>query len=297
MKHTKYKIGVVTNLLGPSMLELKQTADKYGVVFDQISFSAIPLENFRNSELVKKISSYDVVYYRTGMQGSVISELADFLSKKNIPCINCNRKHPFLHKKIQQALIADRYNIPQPKSFRMTNLSYESIVPVLGQIFIIKPDNGSKGNEVTLIKSATDLETFIKQKKKDSYLCQEYIADAMEYRVYVVGGNSVATYKKVRGAGDFRANLHVGGSMQNTEPHLEVKLARFSENIARKFSVDICGVDLLVKDGKIFFLELNLQPGWESLTKLTGANLCQITVQFILNQAHQNKPWFKRIFN
>ncbi len=295
MRHTKYRIGVLTNLLGPSMNDLMAMADKNGVVFEQISYPAIPLAGFHSSELIRHICSYDIVYYRTGMQGSVITELAKILEEKNIPCINGTLTHPFIHKKIRQALIADRYNILQPKSFVMNSLNYEDISSVLGPSFVVKPDIGSKGIDVTLINSKTELDTFITTKTKKVYLCQEYLDNAEEYRVYVVGQKGVATYKKISHGSDFRANLHAGGSMEETEVKMNKPLIKFGEEIAQHFGVDICGIDILVKNDQLYFLELNLQPGWENLEEITGTNLCRETIQYTLDRAHKSKPWYKRL--
>lgn len=294
MKHTHYTIGVLTNVTGQSMQDLQKTASENGVVFEQITFPSIPLTDFTKSELVKKISSYDVVYYRTGMLGPVIDELSHVLDSKNIPYVNGVSRHSYLHQKIRQALIADRYTIPQPKSFIVSNYKYKNVASVLGPTFVIKPDDGSKGNEVALIKSEEELTDFKNRKKKDRHLYQEYIENAEEYRVYTVGGKGIATYKKVLGDEDFRANMHVGASMTSTEPERTGQLLEFGGYVSRCFGADISGVDILIKDGKCLFLELNWQPGWAQLDTLTGTDFCEETIQYLLKKAHQNKSFWRK---
>ena len=294
MKHTKYKIGVLTNVTGQSMQDLGGAAKKHEVDFEQIRFPSIPLSDLRNSDLIKQMSKYDVIYYRTGMRGAVVDEVAAILKDMKIPCVNCVAKHPFIHSKIRQALTADRYGIPQPKSFYVANFSYENAKAALGETFVIKANDGSKGDQMALIHSAEELLEFKKQKTKETYLYQEYIDNAEEYRVYTIGKRGVAVYKKTRGDSDFRANLHVGGGMTKAEPEMVDKLMAFGGRVADCFGADFSGVDVLMKDGQPLFLELNLQPGWESLDELTGISYCEEVIQYLLERAHKGRPFWKR---
>jgi len=295
MKHTKYKIGVVTNVSGPSMQCLKKVALKYNVTFEQIRFTTLPLSNFSKSPLLDVISSYDIVYYRTGMKGPIVNELSFVLNKKNIPCVNCVSNHPYIHQKIRQALVANRYNIPQPKSLNAPDFNYDTISKELGSTFVVKPDDGSQGNEVSLITSEKELSDFEKNKTKAKYIFQEYIQGADEYRVYTIGGKGIVSYKKIGSKTDFRANLHVGGTITETEPEWGNELLKFGGFISRCFGADLAGVDILKKEGKLYFLELNLQPGWEQLEKLTNFDLGYLTLEYLLLQAHKKQPWYRRL--
>lgn len=294
MKHTHYKIGVVTNMQGQSMRDLHRTADEYGVVFDQISFPHVLLSSFHSSALLEQICTYDVVYYRTGMQGPLVAELAFILDARGIPMVNGGPKHIYQHQKIRQTLLADRYRIPQPKTVYVRDFNYELIAEQLGPTFVVKPDEGSKGAGVALIHNSDELNQYKDETTKKRHLYQEFISDSDEYRVYTVGGRGIATYKKTRGENDFRANLHAGGGVVTAEPDRIEKLLAFGGYISRSFGADISGVDILVRGDEYLFLELNWQPGWEQLDELTGVDFCKATLQHLLDRAHAGRPWWRR---
>ncbi len=290
MEHTEYKIAVVTNSEGKQSLnDLKRTATRHGVVFKQIKFPFLQLHDFENSELIKRLCEYDIVYYRTGMRDTVIDELALILKKKGIPLVNGSQTHPGVHKKIQQALIAGRHGIPHPKSYLIDKFNYNVASGLLGQTFVAKPDIGAHGTDVSLISNAEELAEVEKNRSKDKYIFQELITDADEYRVYTVGNRGIASYKKNPAQHDFRANLHAGGKISKTEPERVNQLLEFGAQVATCFGADISGVDVLYKDGKCLLLELNWQPGWEQLDEVTGTNFSEATIQHILNLAHQYK--------
>lgn len=289
MEHTQYKIAVVTNATGQSMTDLKQTAEKNNVVFDQITFPYISLNEFENSDFINKLRDYDIVYYRTGMRDTTIDELAWVLKEKGIPLVNGSQTHPGIHKKIQQALIAGRCNIPHPRSYLVDKFNYEVASSLLGKKFVVKPDVGAHGTEVCIVTSAEELEEVKKNRVKDKYVFQELIENADEYRVYTVGNRGIASYKKISNEADFRANLHAGGGIEETEPERVQQLLAFGGYVAGCFGADISGIDVLMKNGECMLLELNWQPGWEQLDEMSGTNFSEETIQHILNKAHQYK--------
>lgn len=297
MIYANYKIGAITNSCGPSIIALKKTAEKFEVSFETVPYEYIPLTGFATSEYIKSLLKFDVVYYRTGFRDTAIYELFELLQKNNIAVINAGTKFPSSHRKIKQALIADRYNITHPKSIYLRDFDYSTAARLLGDTFVVKPDYGSKGDEVNIISSQAELDTFSLTKKKEHYIYQQLIKDSSEYRVYTIDGIGVASYKKVRGVGEFRANLHTGGSMEPTEPTLKKDLLAFGAHVSRCFGADIAGVDILYKDGEFIFLELNWQPGWESLDELTGTDFSKNTIQYLLARAHKAQPWWKRLLD
>lgn len=289
MNHTTYKVGVLTNSDSISLQELHQLATETGVVFEDIGFDYIPLSNLKDSDVMRKISSYDVIYYRTGMRETTLQEVARLTHEYNIPIVNASYYTHLSHKKIQQALIASQNHINQPKSLVITTVDYETIKAQLGSTFVAKPDIGSKGKRVELISSQAELETYMKGRIKSNYLFQEQILDAVEYRVYIINEQVVASYKKQAGANDFRANLHAGGSLSKTEDAMLPLLQTFGNSIGKAFQVEIGAADVLVKDGICLFLELNHQPGWRQLEDISGVDFAKLTLQYLLDRAHAEK--------
>lgn len=287
MHHTEYKIGVITNMNGPSMQDMQKVAKENGVIFETISTDHIPLTGFTSSSLVEKICQYDIIYYRTGMRDICLRHLGELLTEKNIPFVNFNISYVGLHNKIQQILHADTNNIPHPKSIYTKYFDHDIIAKYLGVPYVVKPNYGSKGNEVALISSADELAHYEETKTKTHQMFQEFIPDAVEYRVYTVGDKGVAAYKKTGGDG-FRKNLHQGGSMEAVESDILEQLLHAGSWYANVFDAELSGVDILYKDSVFYFLELNLQPGWEGLERLSGVKYSEETLKYILQKAYRH---------
>ncbi len=289
--HNPPRIGVITNVTsGQSYRELKKSAENLGVVFEQIPVPYLDLSSFTTSELVRTALTYDAVYYRTGLRDTALDHLTSILGAANIPFINGSR-HAGSHRKVQQALIAELRGIPQPKSISMTKPSYRVLAERLGASFVAKPDYASHGNDVQMIHTEAELSNLHDNTSRDRFIFQELIADADEYRIYMLGNQYIASYKKVPASDDFRANLHAGGSMIPTEPERVSLLARFGTEVAEAFHADIAGLDVFVKDNQCIFLELNWQPGWENLDAITGTKFSNETINYILDliQKHNAK--------
>lgn len=288
IRNKKYRIAVITNSTDkPSISDLIRLAKEYELTFEVVNFPYLEITNFESSSFVKKLLTFDVVYYRTGLRGTFLPHLVKILNEANIPIINGDLEQKNLQRKIQQAFWCGQFDIAHPKSIVAFKTSYEDIAKELGPVFVVKPDLGSKGENINLIKNQKDFEIANKKQTLSNRLIyQELISEAEEYRVYTLGPTAVASYKKIPGADDFRANLHVGGSVASIAPEVEPLINSFAANVAAKLKIDISGIDILVKDGKCYLLETNQQPGWENLSQLTGVNLCKLTLQFILDTAH-----------
>lgn len=279
------RIGVITNITtGQSYQDLKLSAQNLGVAFEQIPVPFIELSNFATSEFVKTALTYDIVYYRTGLRDTALDHLTNILKTAHIPLIN-GSEHAGSHRKIQQSLIAGAHDLRQPKSLSMTKPDYDTIASQLGSTFVAKPDFASHGSDVKLVSSQTDLLELKKSTNRDRFIFQELIENATEYRVYTLGANYVASYKKIPSSGDFRANLHAGGLMTHTEPELVPLLSDFSTKVSKAFQADIAGLDIFIKDNTCIFLELNWQPGWENLDAITGTKFSNESIKYMIDVA------------
>ncbi|MFM2424450.1 MAG: hypothetical protein RLZZ70_841 [Candidatus Parcubacteria bacterium] len=283
------RIGVITsNTNSQSFRDLKCSATNMQVQFEQIAVPYLELSSFGESSFVANALSYDAVYYRTGLRDTALDHLTQILDTANIPLIN-GSKHAGSHRKVQQALIADLHGVPQPKSISATKPRYDILAAILGPRFVAKPDFSAHGTDVQIINSSEALTHLHKNTKRDRFIYQELIEGADEYRVYMLGNEYIASYKKIPSSADFRANLHAGGSMTATEPDRVELLSDFGRKVAIAFESDIAGLDVFIKDGQCIFLELNWQPGWENLDAITGTKFSNETIQYITNMAHQYK--------
>ena len=120
-------------------------------------------------------------------------------------------------------------------------------------------------------------------------MVQEYIKEAggADIRCLVVGGKVVAAMKRQALPGEFRSNLHRGGSaslvkITPTERATAVQAARI-------LGLNVAGVDLLRSDRGPLVMEVNSSPGLEGIESATGKDVANLIIEFIEENAKPNK--------
>jgi SSU ribosomal protein S6P modification protein len=95
----------------------------------------------------------------------------------------------------------------------------------------------------------------------------------------VVDGQVVGAMKRQGKEGEFRSNLHRGGSASiiklNTD---ELKLAM---NAAKVLKLPVCGVDILQSERGPLLLEVNSTPGLEGIETATHKNIARAIISFV----------------
>ena len=120
-------------------------------------------------------------------------------------------------------------------------------------------------------------------------LIQEYVKEAHgeDIRCLVVGGKVVAAMKRTGKEGDFRSNLHQGGSA------VPVKISpserQTAVSAAKIMGLNVCGVDLLRSAHGPVVMEVNSSPGLEGVEKATGIDVAGKIIKFIEDNAKPNK--------
>ncbi|VAW02602.1 hypothetical protein sometimes fused to ribosomal protein S6 glutaminyl transferase / Ribosomal protein S6--L-glutamate ligase, partial [hydrothermal vent metagenome] len=108
---------------------------------------------------------------------------------------------------------------------------------------------------------------------KANFLVQDFVKEAagVDIRCLVIGGKVVAAMKRTGAEGDFRSNLHRGGSATS------VRITRIERQTAlraaKAFDLNMAGVDLLRSETGPKVLEVNSSPGFEGIEKSTGKNI------------------------
>ncbi len=148
---------------------------------------------------------------------------------------------------------------------------------------IIKILEATHGNGVILAESYVNALSTIEALKTAGvkFLLQEYIAESKgsDIRIIVVDGKVVAAMKRECRDGDFRSNLHRGGTSEN------ITLSFEEENIAlraaKALRLGVCGVDILQSNKGPLVLEVNSTPGLEEIEKTTGKNISGSIISYI----------------
>jgi ribosomal protein S6--L-glutamate ligase len=160
-----------------------------------------------------------------------------------------------------------------------------------GTPLVVKLIEGTQGVGVILAETKKAAEAVIEAfRGLDAHiLVQEYIKEAAssDVRCFVVGGRIVATMKRQAAAGDFRSNLHRGGSAAKVKISPEERST--AVKAARTMGLNIAGVDLLRSNHGPVVIEVNSSPGLEGIEKSTGVDVAGKIIEFIEKNAKQGK--------
>lgn len=112
-------------------------------------------------------------------------------------------------------------------------------------------------------------------------LVQEYIEEAggADIRALVVGGEVVGAMKRQGAEGDFRSNLHQGGSATAYKLNRKEKATALAA--AKAMGLDVCGVDMIPSDRGPLVMEVNSSPGLEGIEKATGIDVAGKIIDYI----------------
>jgi ribosomal protein S6--L-glutamate ligase len=114
-----------------------------------------------------------------------------------------------------------------------------------------------------------------------NFLVQEFIEEAKgaDLRCFVVGGSVVAAMRRQAPKGDFRSNLHRGGSAKAVQPS-EAEQA-VAVRAAAVLGLGVAGVDLIRSRRGPLVLEVNSSPGLEGIEQATGVDIAGRIVDFV----------------
>ncbi len=148
---------------------------------------------------------------------------------------------------------------------------------------IVKLLESTQGKGVVLAETKKAAESVIDAFRglKANFLVQDFVKEAAgeDIRCLVVGGKVVASMKRTGAEGDFRSNLHRGGSAKSvriTKTERETAL-----KAAKVFGLNLAGVDLLRSEAGPKVLEVNSSPGLEGIETASGKNIAGLLYETI----------------
>lgn len=177
-----------------------------------------------------------------------------------------------------------KHQIPMPRTIFASYYDFEEQLNTFkGKPIIIKLLEGTHGEGVILTESPQNalatVETLNAAGVK--FLMQEYIEEVKgsDVRAIVVDGVVVAAMKRKSKAGDFRSNLHRGGSSEIIE--LSTAEEKLAIKAAKAMGLGFCGVDILQSKNGPLVLEINSTPGLEGIENTSGKNVSKSVIGYI----------------
>lgn len=182
-----------------------------------------------------------------------------------------------------QILAAAGIDVPYTAYAHDRNELNRAIHHVGGPPVILKLLEGTHGVGVMLCDSMVSAESVLDAMGglEQRVLVQEYIEESAgrDLRAIVVGDRVVAAMRRISSGGDFRSNLHQGGTAVPVT--LEDDTAELAVRAARTLGLQVAGVDLLESHRGPLVLEVNSSPGLEGIERTTRVDVAGHIVELL----------------
>ena len=160
-----------------------------------------------------------------------------------------------------------------------------------GNSYVIKLTEGTQGKGVVLTETRGAAESVIDAFRglDAHFLVQEYVKEAKgaDIRCFVIGDKVVASMKRQGKDGEFRSNLHRGGSASVVKITPEERST--AVRAAKIMGLNVAGVDLLRSNHGPVVMEVNSSPGLEGIEGATGKDVAGQIISFIENNSKRGK--------
>jgi RimK family alpha-L-glutamate ligase len=286
------KITVICKTNEWQVEQLKEAAPKHGVTIDVRDIT-------EPGNILEDLG--DVVLWRSSSLGGGQTrfDMMNVILQKHVLINRCLAVLPqATEKAFQQTYIQEK----APSVRCIPTFTFRSVEEIelaiqdgkLRYPFIQKPNKGSKGEGVELIKNPDNLYRVAKDIDRQVY--QNFIKNSGDYRAFILGGRMLGAIKRTAQDGGFLNNISKGGSAEAiTDPKVLAKLRRIGTTVASVFELTLCGVDIIYDEisHEYFFLEVNTVPQWKGFQEATGINVADEIIRYckrLINRGSLTTP-------
>ena len=275
---------------------IRQSKEFYVRLMDELkkkfsSVTMIPIEKvtmkitskgtsimYRNKEL----DEFDVLLPRIGPSHAnygflILSQLEGKVYFPNKPM-----SYLIARDKVFNLMVLASKGIPIPKTIvTISKKVARNLTQNFDGSLIVKAEGKSGGKGVIFardFKSANTMIDALSLSKGEKLLLEEYVKAKGDVRLFVIGDKVEAAAMRVSSDRDVRSNIHAGGKYVNFDPPQKIK--KLAIRAAKAIGAEICGVDVLIGEGKPVVLECNMNPGFY-ITKVTGINLFKRITDYV----------------
>jgi len=299
MQHPIYRIAILSrNRSLYSTKRLVEAIENKGheaVILDHLKCDIV-IEQDRPSIYYKgeRVKNIDAVIPRIGASvtfygASVVRQF----EMMNVPTAVESQALVRSRDKLRSLQILARANVGMPKTV-FTNYSKEVkkiIDSVGGAPLIVKLLEGTQGYGVVLAPTKKAAESIIEafHSMKARVIVQEFIEEAKgaDIRAFVIDNKVVGAMKRQGKEGEFRSNLHQGGT--GTLIKLTKQERMVALTAAKAMGLSIAGVDMLQSERGPLVLEVNSSPGLEGIEKTTNKDIASEVINFVIKRIEHLK--------
>src|SRR5947209_14478231 len=200
-------------------------------------------------------------------------------------CLNESQAIARPRDKLRALQLLSRHDIGLPPTVftRQAEHVPDCIEKLEGPPVVVKLLQGTQGIGVVLAESTMAASSVIEafHGLEQNILIQKFIREAngADIRALVVGRKVVAAMRRQAVAGEFRSNIHRGGTAKKVQ--LTPEYRRTALAAARVLGLTVAGVDLIESDEGPMVMEVNSSPGLEGIRKATGIDVATAIIEHI----------------
>ena len=205
----------------------------------------------------------------------------------NSYCVNTSDAIANSRDKLRSLQILGEAGINMPiTGFVSHTKDIEGVIESVGSTpLIMKLLQGTQGQGIVLAetrKAAESVMSAFRQLDAD-IIVQEFIKESsgQDIRAFVVGDKVVASMKRIAPEGEFRSNVHRGGTMERIQLTEEEEV--LAVNASRILGLSIAGVDLMRSNRGPLILEVNSSPGLQGIETCSRIGVAEKIITFIQN--------------
>ncbi len=242
----------------------------------------------------KKLEGFDAIIPRVGSSmtsyGTVLLRQFEMMG---IYTLNSSLAITRSRDKLRAIQLFTREGLPMPVTAcaKAPGDTAALIKLVGGAPLVIKFVEGTHGLGVLLAETEVAAESTIRamQALGGNILLQEFIAEAKgsDIRCFVVGDRVVAAMQRKALPGEFRANLHRGGTAALIRPTPEER--SIAVRAARTLGLNVAGIDILRSSRGPLLLEANSSPGLKGIEAATGKDIASMIIRYLETHARQRR--------
>jgi ribosomal protein S6--L-glutamate ligase len=200
-------------------------------------------------------------------------------------CLNESQAIARSRDKLRSLQLLSRHDIGVPPTIYTRQIEHVAhcVEEVDGPPVVVKLIEGTQGVGVVLAESARAANSVVEafHGLDQNILIQKFIKEAhgADIRALVVGRKVIAAMKRQAEPGEFRSNLHRGGTA--TKVRLNAEYRKVALAATRVLGLRLAGVDMLESKNGPMIMEVNSSPGLEGIEKATAVDVAAAVIEHL----------------